>query len=139
MTKSITILSATGAALLASLGRQPQTIGEHTAYVTGSKTLTVMVQARARVPRGQARQLQFRAFGMVQDKKGAHTLCAGAWQATENEALRSLQVDFEQCNQTAMTNQISADMYAQGALSIPDAGRVVDYRDPPLLEDQIAA
>lgn len=135
MTRSVTIMSAAAAALVASLGKTPQTLGEHTAYVTGSKTLGVIVQVRARAPRGQAKVLQFRAFGMVQDKKGNHTLCAGAWQPTENEALRSLQVDFEQCNQPNMAYRISEDMIAQGALSIPDAGRVLDYRDPPLFDD----
>lgn len=139
MTKTVTILSATGAALLASLGKTPIALGEHEAYVTGAQTLGVQVQVRARAPRGQPRTLQFRALGLLTDTKKGPVWCAGAWHPTENEALRSLQVDFEQSGLPRLSDRISADMHFQGALSIPDAGRRLDYRDPPLFEDLAAA
>lgn len=129
MTKIVAIAAA---GLLASLGKNPEPLGEHEARITGAQTLSVMVQVRARAPRGQARALQFRAFGLVTGKQGP-VLCAGAWQATENEALRSLQVDLEQSNLPRVAARIAEDMNVGGALSLPDAGRRLDYRDPPLL------
>ena len=139
MTKTVTMLALSSAgALLAVIGKSIVQIGEHTAYITGTQTLQTSVQVRGRAPRGQAKQLQFRAFGLLTDKKGA-TLCAGAWAATENEALRSLVVDFEQSNLPRIGERIFEDMVSRGALSIPDAGRKADYRDPPLFEDLKAA
>lgn len=135
MTKTITAFGAV--ALLAAIGKSIVQVGEHQAYVTGTQTLNTFVQARGRAPRGQAKQLQFRAFGLLTDKKGA-TLCAGAWQATENEALRSLVVDFEQSNLPRIGERIHSDMQFRGALSIPDEGRKVEYRDPPLFDDLAA-